>query len=67
MSRKDDRVPREEYEKLIRELEVVVDFFLFYFHDRVIILSFDKIKVWNKTLTISAPLKEFFCQEMLNS
>lgn len=28
MSRKDDRVPREEYEKLIRELEVVVDFFL---------------------------------------
>ena len=28
MSRKDDRVSREEYEKLIRELEVVVDFFL---------------------------------------
>ena len=45
MSRKDDRVPRGEYEKLIRELEVVIDFFLFYFHDRVIILSFDKIKV----------------------
>ena len=28
MSRKDDRVSREEYEKIIRELEVVVDFFL---------------------------------------
>ena len=44
MSRKDDRVPREEYEKLIRELEVVVFVVVFFFrcytHDNVIILSF---------------------------
>lgn len=32
MSRKDDRVPREEHEKLIMELEVVVNFKSFVKH-----------------------------------